>query len=98
MGGVALASLPSVSRTLESPWSAESTHVSNGIQFEMEISDEVIIQGFDVRTSSAGTHYVEVWYRNGGFQGVSDGCANHNNFCDAWTQLTAKNVVSQVSH
>jgi len=68
-----------------------------GLQFavvNLGIKD-VIVTGLEFLLAQAGTHRVEVWYRDGTYTGSSAGCDNWNNWCTQWTQASSTNIVAE---
>jgi len=81
---------------LQSTTQSDVDEEVNGLQFDITNGglETAIIKQFDVLFATAGTHHVEVWMKEGGHEGSSSGCDNHNNWCGLWTQLVNTEVTS----
>mmetsp|Transcript_31703 Transcript_31703/g.54068 ORF Transcript_31703/g.54068 Transcript_31703/m.54068 type:complete len:1393 (-) Transcript_31703:224-4402(-) len=84
-----------------SPNQVESTGASSlteatsqGIQFDIHASSSAIILRKLNMLVEAGSHFVEVWYRNGSYKGSSSGCVHHNNWCNQWTKAAGGDITS----
>jgi len=67
---------------------------SQGIQFDIHADSSAIILRKLNMLVEAGSHFVEVWYRNGSYKGSSSGCAHHNNWCNQWTKAAGGDITS----